>query len=132
MVGYQVRVIWKRQRRQAFFADAAHGDRLGALAAALDWRDQMERELGKPRTEQLINNAPLSNTGVEGISQTLRAGLPILQVTWYEGGQMRRTSISVTKHGEAEAMRMAKQIRARDDRPRPERDARKKKRSLVS
>jgi hypothetical protein len=119
MVGYMVRVTWNRQHRQAFFADAAYGDRLGALAAALDWRDQIEREIGKPRTEQPINNAPPSNTGVEGVSRTQRAGLPILQVTWYEGGRMRRTSISITKHGEAEAMRMARHLRDRDDRPRP-------------
>jgi hypothetical protein len=120
MVGYMVRITWQRQRRQAFFADVAHGDRLGSLAAALDWRDQVERELGKPRTEQPINNAPPSNTGVEGVSRVTRAGLPILQVGWHEGGKMRRTSISITKHGEEEAMRMAKQLRKRDDRPRPQ------------
>jgi hypothetical protein len=113
-----VRVVWKGQRKQAFFADAKYGDQLGALAAAIDWRNQVERELGKPRTELPINNAPASNTGVEGVSRTQRAGLPILQVTWYENGRMRRTSISITRHGEEEALRMAQQFRARDDRPR--------------
>jgi len=118
MVGYMVRVVWKGERRQAFFSDHKYGDRLGALAAALAWRDQMERELGKPRSEApLGNNAPPSNTGVFGVSRMLRAGLPSLQVTWYEGGRLRRTSISISKYGEAEAMRMARALRARDERP---------------
>ncbi|MEI6181163.1 MAG: hypothetical protein WCP31_10440, partial [Chloroflexales bacterium] len=112
MVGYMVRVAWAGERRQKFFADTKHGDRLGALAAALDWRDQQERELGKPRTERLIFGKASSNTGIPGVTRLVRAGHPVLQVTWYENGRQRRTSISIDKHGERAALALARRIRA--------------------
>jgi hypothetical protein len=44
-----------------FFSDKKYGDRLGALTAALEWRDQTERELGKPRSEEpVISPTPTS------------------------------------------------------------------------
>ncbi|NTU84021.1 MAG: AP2 domain-containing protein, partial [Chloroflexales bacterium] len=112
MVGYMVRVAWIGQRRQKFFADAKHGVRLCALAEALSWRDQQERELGKPRTEQLVIGKAASNTGIPGVTRLIRAGHPILQVTWYEDGRQRRTSISIEKHGERAALALARRIRA--------------------
>jgi hypothetical protein len=113
MIGYMVRVTWCGERRQAFFSDAKHGDRLGALAAALEWRDQVERELGKPRTEQQVIGTAGSNTGVLGVTRLMREGHPAFQVSWYENGRIRRTSISIAKHGETEALRMARQLRER-------------------
>ncbi len=124
MVGYMVRVTWAGVRRQKFFADNKHGDRLGALAAALDWRDQQERELGKPRTEQLIIGKAASNTGIPGVTRLIRAGHPILQVTWYENGRQRRTSISIDKHGERAALALARRIRAEAEQRRLGRTAR--------
>ena len=124
MVGYMVRVTWAGVRRQKFFADNKHGDRLGALAAALDWRDQQERELGKPRTEQLIFGKATSNTGIPGVTRLIRAGHPVLQVTWYENGRQRRTSISIDKHGERAALALARRIRAEAEQRRLGRTAR--------
>jgi hypothetical protein len=112
MVGYMVRVAWAGERRQKFFADTKYGDRLGALAEALAWRDQQERELGKPRTDQLVIGKAASNTGIPGVTRLIRAGHPILQVTWYENGRQRRTSISIEKHGERPALALARRIRA--------------------
>ncbi len=116
MVGYMVRVNWCGQRQQAFFSDAKHGDRLGSLAAALEWRDRVERDLGKPRTEQLIIGVAASNTGIPGVTRLMRDGHPAFQVSWYENGRMRRTSISIDKHGEAEALQKAREIRERIER----------------
>ena len=124
MVGYMVRVTWAGVRRQKFFADNKHGDRLGALAAALDWRNQQERELGKPRTERLIFGKATSNTGIPGVTRLIRAGHPVLQVTWYENGRQRRTSISIDKHGERAALALARRIRAEAEQRRLGRTAR--------
>ena len=119
-----VRVTWAGVRRQKFFADNKHGDRLGALAAALDWRDQQERELGKPRTERLIFGKASSNTGIPGVTRLIRAGHPVLQVTWYENGRQRRTSISIDKHGERAALALARRLRAEAEQRRLGRTAR--------
>lgn len=112
MVGYLVRVRWNNVLRQRFFADHKHGDRLGALAAALEWRDATERELGKPRSETPVpGTAAASNTGVRGITRTLRKGRPVLQLFWLDAdGKVHRTSVAISKYGEAGAMRRAKEI----------------------
>jgi hypothetical protein len=44
--GYNVRVAWQGQTYGKFFSDRVHGDRLAALAAAIEWRDAKEKEVG--------------------------------------------------------------------------------------
>lgn len=119
MIGYMVRVTWKHTRHQAFFSDVKYGDRLGALAAALDWRDHTERELGKPRTEQFVPGVTASNTGIQGVTrQQTKDGRVVLQVTWYDQGRQRRTSVSVRRHGEVKALALARAIRQRGEQQR--------------
>jgi hypothetical protein len=110
--GYLVRVRWQQQSRGKFFADAAHGDRLGALAAALAWRDQVEQELGKPRTSVNVVGAAASNTGLVGITRTSKDGHPVFQVTWYEDGRQRRRVFNIDRLGERRALAAAKKLRA--------------------
>lgn len=45
--GYSVRIQWQGERRAKFFSDGTHGDRLAALAAAIDWRNATEHDLGR-------------------------------------------------------------------------------------
>jgi len=110
--GYLVRVTWARKTHTKYFADAAHGDRLGSLAAAVEWRDQIEREVGKPHTNRPAIGVAYSNTGIIGISRTTKAGKPIFQVTWYEDGKQRRRVFSIDGLGEQKALKAARKARA--------------------
>ena len=58
--GLQVRVQWRKEIRYRCFPDGNFDSPTEALLSALDWRDETEIELGKPRTERRI----LSGSGV--------------------------------------------------------------------
>jgi hypothetical protein len=55
MYGYLVRVMWKGEMYQKWFADGVYGDRVAQ--EAIDWRDKIERQIGKPRTERQIRSS---------------------------------------------------------------------------
>lgn len=66
--GWYVRVKWKHENRSRFFADLRMGGRQTALAAAILWRDEQEREVKKPRTERAVMSITSRNkTGVPGV-----------------------------------------------------------------
>lgn len=111
--GYFVRVAWKGERRSKFFSDKSYGDRLAALDAAIHWRNQVEREMGKPRTEhQVVGLSPRNKSGTIGVRRTMKAGHPVYEVTWCpEPGVIRRTSVSIDRYGEKQALKKAKRIR---------------------
>ncbi len=110
--GFFVRVQWSGQRRSKFFSDGKHGDRLGALAAALAWRDEAERELGKPRTEEHIIGVLRTTTGIVGVRRATRDdGADVYEATWRADGKTRRTSYSIRKHGPRRALTLARQAR---------------------
>lgn len=113
--GYKVRIRWAGQNYQQFFGDQTPGDRLGALAAAIEWRDATERQIGKPRTEQpVIGMNSRNKSGMIGVRRGIRAGQDAFIVTWVVAGERRRmaaTSFSIRKHGERKARILA--IRAR-------------------
>lgn len=112
--GFHVRLAWKRRYYQRWFSDAAHGDRLGALAAALAWRDAKERELGKPRTERpLKGQDATSNTGIVGVARVSVRGRPAYRALWRDAeGRMHRRWFRVDRLGERRALRAA--VRARE------------------
>lgn len=112
MFGYLARVSWKGEQHGKFFSDKKYGDRLAALDAALRWRNETERKLGKPRTNETVPNPRPSNTGIRGIRKTLNDGRPVYEATWFENGRIRRTNFSIRRHGEEGALRLA--IAARD------------------
>lgn len=130
--GYFVRVQWKGERRAKFFSDGVHGDRLAALDAALQWRNDTERELGKPRTDQIVIGTSRSNTGILGVRRRKENGTEYFEATWVAGvtksgrTKLGRTRYSIARHGEKRALRMA--IKARDQHER-ERYSTKRKRS---
>jgi hypothetical protein len=116
--GYFVRVTWNKQRRSKFFSDSVYGDRLAALAAALDWRNEAERELGKPRTERQVIGVSRTSTGIVGVRRTVKDGREVYEATWREGNRLRRTSYSIAKHGEKRALSLARRARERYERMR--------------
>jgi len=116
--GYFVRVTWKGQTFRKFFSDSVHGDRLGALEAAKDWRIAMERELGKPRSERQVIGIPHTETGIVGIRKVVSGpwGHEGYEATWVKpDGTIGRTSYSIQKNGEREALRLAIAARKRGE-----------------
>jgi hypothetical protein len=114
--GYNVRIAWKGEKHGKFFSDRVYGDRLGALAAAVEWRDKIERQIGKPRTEhQVVGFHSRNNTGVVGVRRRMRGNVEVYEATWIirEDGKRRRrtTCYSIARHGEKKAFKMA--LRAR-------------------
>jgi len=120
--GYNVRVCWKGQKYGKFFSDTVYGDRLGALAAAIEWRDATEKAIGKPRTEhQVVGWHSKNKTGVVGIRRCKRAGVECFEVTWAFGENPRKkgtTSYSIAKHGEKKAFKLALRARQRGEQQR--------------
>lgn len=61
MHGWQARVQWDGEAAYKRFADGVYGGPEEALEAAIEWRDETEKELGKPRTEKWIRASGISN-----------------------------------------------------------------------
>lgn len=116
--GYFVRVTWNKQRRSKFFSDSVYGDRLAALAAAIEWRNATERELGKPRTERQVIGVARTSTGIVGVRRTIKDGREVYEATWRDGNRIRRTSYSIAKHGERRALALARRAREKYERQR--------------
>jgi hypothetical protein len=104
--GYFVRVTWKGVQRAKLFSDGVYGDRFAALAAALDWRDQMTKELGKPPPGQALRPDI-------GIHRVTKDGRDVFEATWLVNGKQGRTSFSVRKHGVKQARALALAARQR-------------------
>jgi hypothetical protein len=114
--GWYVRVAFKGEIHSRFFSDSSHRGKRQALQAARSWRDEQERALGKPRTERSVTGlSPRNRTGVIGVRRTTKARTrdgrkvsPVYEVTWRPtSGQLRRTTFSIRKYGQAEAFRRA-------------------------
>ncbi len=104
--GYFVRVRWKGEARSKLFSDSVYGDRLSALAAAIEWRDQVTKELGKPRP----GSPPPANTGIH---RRMRGGREVYEATWSVNGKRGRTTYSIEKHGAKRAKALAIAARQR-------------------
>ena len=117
--GYNVRVMWQGERHSKFFSDAKHGDRLGALSAAIDWRNATEKEIGKPRTERQVVGLVYSSSGIPGVRRVREGGTDYYEATWgTTAGKQGRTKYSIAKHGEAKALQLAKAARRRGEKAR--------------
>jgi hypothetical protein len=117
--GYNVRIQWAGERRSRFFSDAVYGDRLGALDAAIEWRNTTEKELGKPRTDRFIVGASRTSTGVVGVRRRKRGSTEVFEATWVTPrGKIRRTSYSIARHGERRALQKAQKARMLHERER--------------
>lgn len=118
--GWQVRVWYKGKRHTKFFNDKWYGSRQKSLQAAVTYRDQLEKELGKPRCDGVVvTHSSRNKTGVVGVSRIRRktgtvsaSGEPnfseVYEVTWQdENKKIRRRRFSIAKYGEEEAFHLA-------------------------
>jgi hypothetical protein len=121
-VGWYVRVRLGNVTKSKFVSDQKHGGKDEALMRAVKYRDQLEKELGKPRTDWVIvGKNPRNRTGVVGVRRTAKKYKgkdgkvylnEVYEVTWNAGREKRgRTSVSIAKYGEMRAFRMACAIR---------------------
>ncbi|MCB0208331.1 MAG: AP2 domain-containing protein [Anaerolineae bacterium] len=119
--GWYVRVYFKGKMHSKFFSDARFGDKDQGLQEAIKYRDDLERKLGKPRSERtVVQVSPRNRSGVIGVRRRRKSsgkkgrpgGYEVYEVTWSPGpGKMKRTSVSIEKYGEEEAFRRACEIR---------------------
>lgn len=129
LFGWYVRINFQGKSYAKFFNDKFHGKHEDkSLHAAVQYRNQLERELGKPTTERrVVSRHPNNKTGVIGIRRynkktgTSKTGKPyfsdVYEVTWCpEPNKVKRTSFSVAKYGEREAYRRAYELRKRQER----------------
>ena len=123
--GWYVRVKFKGEEHRKYFGDSVLGGYEESLEAAIQWRDEKERELGKPHTERMVISKPGSDLGVIGGRRTIswtgatdKEGnplpnyTPVYVVTWSPEPNVRKqSSFSTEKYGEEEARKMAIELR---------------------
>jgi hypothetical protein len=67
-VGWYVRVRLSKVTKSKFISDSAHGGKESALEKAIECRNQLEEELGKPRTDWVVvGDNPRNKSGVIGV-----------------------------------------------------------------
>ena len=117
--GWQVRFQRQGTKYGKFFADRSYGGRTSALKQAIEWRDQLLKQLSGSQTVRRHQvRSPRNNSGVVGVSKvTVRANgaeYCFWQATWTEGGGVRKAvKFSVRRYGEKEAFRLAVEARRR-------------------
>ena len=113
MHGFHVRMGWQGKVYQKWFSDEKHGDRLGALAAAIAWRDAQEVALGKPRSERTVIGRSSSSTGHVGVTKVTLGTNVYYRALWHDpDGRMRRRFFNIERLGEQRALKAA--IRTRE------------------
>ena len=127
MHGWYVRVRFNKQGRAKFISDKLHGGKEAALEKAVECRNELERELGRPRTDWLVvGSNPRNLGGVTGVRRAVKKYKgkdgtvyhnEVYEVSWNAGREKKgRTSVSIRKYGELRAFRMACAIRREKER----------------
>jgi hypothetical protein len=120
-----VRIHYEGAYVRRTFNDNKFGGKEDAFKEALQWRDDMEKQMGKPRTDRTVQKKNVVDGRDIGIyrrkARHVKRGRiyyrDIYEVTWCpKPGKVWRKTISVTKHGEEEALRMARAIREEKER----------------
>jgi hypothetical protein len=113
--GYFVRVRRNGDGRTKFFSDNKYGDRLGSLAAAIEWRDEQYRELGR----QGLRKAPPGSTLPVGVRRVTTDGYARWVAQWVDAKGKRRTrSFAIVKYGDDHARKLAIKARLRGEKQR--------------
>src|SRR5215213_7790954 len=122
MHGWYVRVRLNNVTKSKFVPDRLYGGKDEGLARAVEFRNEFERELGKPRTDWVVvGSNPRNAGGVAGVRRAVKKHKgkdgkvylnEVYEVSWNAGREKKgRTSVSIKKYGEAAAFRRACAIR---------------------
>lgn len=108
--GWYVRVRFEGTTHSKFFSDRKCGGRYSSLLAALTWRDTLEKQLGKIRTDKHLVTVSNTTTGVVGVR--FNEKLNRYEVSWVNRvGKQGKTSVSIKKNGKEKAFQIACEIR---------------------
>lgn len=111
-VGWLVRIKYQHTLFRKFFSDAQYKGSGNAFASAVYWRDETEQLIGKPRSEYPVVGISRTGNTEPGIHMRLKDDALVFEATWVGSqGKLRRTTYSIGKHGESEALRLARQAR---------------------
>jgi hypothetical protein len=120
MFGWLVRVTFNGQMVSKYFMDSQYDSPEEALEAAVDFRNETERELGKRRSERVVvtkvRGSQPAIVGVHRRSRNAGTKIPskvdVYEVVWViPEGKTRRTYVSIRKYGEEGAFQRACEIR---------------------
>lgn len=113
-MGWYARVRFRGRTHSKYFADASHLGTLKAFAKALAWRNEKERQVGKPRTDRVVPaGLKRKSSRVAGVYQSKQSYV----VAWSPSpGVVRREFVSITMYGREEALRRAVELRQRRER----------------
>jgi hypothetical protein len=122
MHGWYIRVRLNNVTKSKFISDLKSGGKEAALKKAIECRNQLEQELGKPRTDWVIvGNNPRNKSGIVGVRRAVKKYTgkdgkvylnEVYEVSWNAGREKKgRTSVSISKYGERGAFRRACAIR---------------------
>ena len=120
--GWYVRVMFDGKQVAKFFSDKMYGGKKKALDAAVQYRDEAERKLGRPRTDrQVISRQARNKSGIVGVQRRTKtvkteSGDRVVNkyyvVTWNpEPGRVQTIFVPVDKYGEKGALLKACSIR---------------------
>ena len=121
-VGWYVRVRLGNVTKAKFISDSKHGGKEAGLVKAVECRNRLEQELGKPRTDWVVvGENPRNKSGIVGVRRAVKKYTgkdgtvylnEVYEVSWNAGREKKgRTSVSIKKYGEAAAFRRACAIR---------------------
>lgn len=111
--GWQVRVAWQTKLYTKWFSDSVWKGKQKAFKAAVEYRNELEQNLGKPRSNQPYRPVlpPRSKTGYSGIYLIPDRGVPSFEIVYKpEPGVIKKTRVSIRKHGKEKALELALQI----------------------
>jgi hypothetical protein len=126
-VGWYVRVRLGNVTKSKFISDSKHGGKEAGLLKAVECRNRLEQELGKPRTDWVVvGENPRNKSGIVGVRRAVKKYTgkdgtvylnEVYEVSWNAGREKKgRTSVSIKKYGEAAAFRRACAIRRQKER----------------
>ena len=115
--GWYVRIKFQGKILNKFFSDKKNGGKDSSLELAITWRDHTRAKIGKSQSDRQIVTVTKNATRVVGVYLEKKQDRYI--VTWANpNGRQNKTSVSIKKHGEAAALKLAIQKREKENQKR--------------
>ena len=106
--GYYVRVFFKKKiHKPMYFGVKTYGGWKKALDAAIKYRNKIEKEIGKVRTNHQVASINWSGTGCLGVRKAKRVGPPVFEATLFVNKKRYYKAFPASKYGEKKAFQMA-------------------------
>ena len=104
--GWNVRISFEGKIYRKLFSDKQHGGKNCALLAAISYRDDLRKKLGKPATSKKVVTKANNSTGVVGVYLNKKNNK--FEVFWKNHlGKTGHTNYSIAKHGKQKAFELA-------------------------